>query len=225
MTSASWGHETLFVSPLLIYNSKASNSTKVSLPNTPGCWRLPHICTPEGGWVRARRRGSRGKGRGSARSPIAQPWQLSLQFQGTQMQEGELGNAALASPLQQHPHQGTEAAAAVTVGPARSPCSCCSAHVSSPLLQQQAHEPNNPSYSRSIQLTSPSFQYPHHSSCLQPRDPRNGGSAHHPRVRSSDTSSSRAPATPEARNEPGTRQHLCQRQQRVQSASSQMELR
>lgn len=51
--------------------------------------------------------------------PIAQPWQLSLQFQRTQMQEGVLGYMALASQLQQHPKPGNWVAAAlVTVGPA-----------------------------------------------------------------------------------------------------------
>lgn len=67
-----------------------------------------------------------------------------------------------------------------------------------PYSQQQCREPNNPSYSRSIQLTPLSFLLPHHSSCCNAGDPRHGGSAHHPRVPSSDTSSSKAPAIPEA---------------------------
>ena len=49
--------------------------------------------------------------------PIAQPWQLSLQFQSTQMQEGVLGYMALVSQLQQHPKPGNWVAATlVTVG-------------------------------------------------------------------------------------------------------------
>lgn len=132
--------------------------------------------------------------------PIAQPWQLSLQFQRTQMQEGVLGYMALASQLQQHPKPGNWVAAAlVTVGPAtqflqllQCPCLQPLTHSNSavnPTTLAIAEASNSPPY--------PSY-YPTTAAACNAGDPRHGGSAHHPRVPSSDTSSSKAPAIPEA---------------------------
>ena len=56
-TSALWQHE-VFVS---IYNQQnVHNSSKVLLPNTLGCWKIPHIHISKGGYIEANGGGKAG---------------------------------------------------------------------------------------------------------------------------------------------------------------------
>ena len=82
---------------------------------------------------------------------ITQPWQLSLQFQGTQMQAGNWGTWLWRPSSNSTPRQGTGwRVQPLTVGPAAQflPLQCPRLQ---PLTQSSsAREPNNPSCSRSI---------------------------------------------------------------------------
>jgi len=114
---------------------------------------------------------------------------------------GELGNMALTSQLQQHPPPGNwVAAAAVTVGPAAQFLQLLQCPRLQPLTYITAAVPMNPttlavaeaSTHLPILPTTPTT-----AAACNAGDPRHGGSAHHPRVPGSDTSS-KAPTTPEA---------------------------